>query len=244
MERGFGMRAPSGCSDRGNTPVSKLQPGDIDWRKIFERGLRWFHTGGIFAGLSDTTAETAAEAMSIAKESGAIVSYDLNYRESLWADRGGRDAADEVNRRLIAHADVICGIEKFRAGVDGFSESDLREKAMAMIEKYPNIKMLVTTLRDVLSASRHNFSGVCYADGSVYRAKTYNSVDVLDRVGSGDAFAAGFISCILARESHQTAIEVAAASGVLSMASAGDGSNASRAEIDRLVQSSDQTAVR
>jgi 2-dehydro-3-deoxygluconokinase len=245
MERGFGLRAPSGCSDRGNTPVSKLRPGDIDWRQLFDSdGSRWFHTGGIFAGLSDGTADTAAEAMSIAKECGVIVSYDMNYRESLWAERGGRDAADEVNRKLLQYTDVVFGIEKFRASLEDYSESSFRETASAMTERHSNIKVLVTTLRDVISASRHNLSGVCFADGSLHRAQDYMSVEVLDRVGSGDAFAAGFISCMLSGENYQTAIDIAAASAVLSMASLGDGSNATKAEVERLVKSRDHSALR
>ncbi|HUR97353.1 MAG TPA: sugar kinase [Pyrinomonadaceae bacterium] len=234
MERGFGSRPPTGCSDRGNTAVSKLKPGDVDWKSLFsEKGTRWFHTGGIFAGLSETTAEIAAEAMSAAQESGSIVSYDLNYRESLWAGRGGRDAANELNRRLLSSADVVFGVEKFDAGAAGYSEDNFRNAATEIISRHPNIQILATTLRDVHSASRHTVGGACLA-GDVYTSTFHTNVDVLDRVGSGDAFAAGFIYGMLAGGSMQTAIDLAAASSVLSLASLGDGSSSTLAEIERL----------
>ena len=235
MERGFGARPPTGCSDRGNTAISKLKPGDVDWKGLFSKnGARWFHTGGIFAGLSESTAQVAAEAMSAAKESAAVISYDLNYRESLWSGRGGRDAANDLNRELLKFADVVFGVENFDASVSGYSEDGLRRAADAIISRHPNIQILATTLRDVHAASRHSISGTCVWDGEVYRSIDHENVDVLDRVGSGDAFAAGLIYGMLIGRPMQAAIDLAAASAVLSLASLGDGSSATLTEIERL----------
>jgi 2-dehydro-3-deoxygluconokinase len=244
MERGFGARPPTGCSDRGNTAVSQLKPSEIDWTRIFEtQQVRWFHTGGIFAGLSDTSAETARAAMQAAKAAGTAVSYDLNYRDSLWSHRGGRDAANELNRELLEFADVVFGVENFKASFADYSENEFRRCAGLMLECHPNLTVVATTLRDVKSASRHDLSGVCSVGGEVKKAKDYNDVDVLDRVGSGDAFAAGLIFGLLSGDPH--AIELAAASAVLSLASQGDGSSASSAEIHRLASTSgDSTAIR
>jgi 2-dehydro-3-deoxygluconokinase len=244
MERGFASRPPTGCSDRGNTAISKLDLGEIDWTTIFAQGTRWLHTGGIFAGLSKSTAEVAAESMQAAKESGAIVSYDLNYRESLWSGRGGREAANELNNELLTFADVVFGVEGFETSVTGFSERSMRDAASLMISRHPNIKILATTLRDVRSASQHNFSGACFSGGEVFKSKDHMDVHVLDRVGSGDAFAAGLIHGLLSAESLQTSIDLASASGVLALSSAGDGSSATLREIETLAQGTKSTTVR
>lgn len=244
MERGFGRRPPTGCSDRGNTAVSHLKPGDIDWEGIFARGARLLHTGGIFAGLSETTAGVAAEAMSAAREAGTAVSYDLNYRESLWSGRGGRESANELNRELLANADIVFGVENFKPGLDGYSAEAFESAARTMLEAHPNLKIVATTLRDVHSASRHDLAGVCYVDGGVFRSADYRSVEVLDRVGSGDAFAAGLLYGSLSGRSEQESIELAAASAVLSLSSLGDGSSATVEEIERLIASPDSTALR
>jgi 2-dehydro-3-deoxygluconokinase len=245
MERGFGSRPPTGCSDRGNTAISQLKLGVVDWKSIFnETGVRWFHTGGIFAGLSKTTADVAAEAMRAAKESGTVVSYDLNYRESLWSGRGGRTAANRVNRELLEYADVVFGVEKFDASVSEYSDEAFAKAASAIISRHPNIQVMATTLRDVHSASRHSLGGACFAHGETFTSNNYNDVDVLDRVGSGDAFAAGFIYGMLSGTTLQTAIDLAAASAVLSMASLGDGSSATLAEIKSLASGSVNKTVR
>ena len=245
MERGFGSRPPTGCSDRGNTAVSKLKPGDIDWTDLFERNrTRWFHTGGIFAALSESTADVAAEAMRAAKVSGAAVSFDLNYRESLWSDRGGRDAANKLNGELLGFADVAFGVENFEATVSGYSQDTFRRAASAMQKRYPNLLMLATTLRDVHSASSHSVGGTCFANGEIFKSKDHEAIDVLDRVGSGDAFAAGLIYGILSEEPTQTALELASASAVLALASPGDGSSSTLAEIQKLAEGSGRTAVR
>ena len=245
MERGFGSRPPTGCSDRGNTAVSKLKDGDINLNHLFiENGTRWFHTGGIFAGLSESTASVASEAMRAAKGSGAIVSYDLNYRESLWSERGGRDAANELNHELLKYADVVFGVENFDASFSGYSEDDLRNAADSIFSRHPNIQIMATTLRDVHSASRHSIAGACVAGGQVYRSKDHPNIEVLDRVGSGDAFAAGLIYGMLTGSSMQTSIDLASASAVLSLASLGDGSSATLTEIERLAAGSSRATDR
>jgi 2-dehydro-3-deoxygluconokinase len=245
MERGFGSRPPTGCSDRGNTAVSKLKPGDIDWKNIFvNHGTRWFHTGGIFAGLSDTTAEAAAEAMSAAKDSGAVVSYDLNYRDSLWSDRGGRAAASKLNAKLLKFADVAFGVEDFDPALSRYSDEDFQRAAKVISQKYPNLKILATTLRDIHSASRHSLGGVAFADGQVFKSPDRKDVDVLDRVGSGDAFAAGFIYGLLSDTPIGRSIDLAVASSVLALTSPGDGLSATFGEIERTAGGADSTAVR
>lgn len=245
MERGFGMRPPTGCSDRANTAVSQMKPGDIDWRELFARKrTRWFHTGGIFAGLSHNCADVSREAMRAAKASGAVVSYDLNFRESLWAHRGGRDAANDLNRELLQFADVVFGLEDFRAVYSGYSDDVFRHASEAMFTRHPNLSVAASTLRDVESASMHNLSGVCFSAGEVVKGKDLPGVSVLDRVGSGDAFAAGFIYCILEGKELRHATDIAIASAALSMASQGDGSTATMAEIESLVRSADSAPIR
>jgi len=238
IERGFGLRSPVGCSDRGNTAVSQLKTGDIDWQKIFgESGARWFHTGGIFAGLSETTAEVALEAMQKAKENGVIVSYDLNYRDSLWAERGGRDAANALNQTLLPFVDVVFGVENFQAGFSTYNEEIFAPAAREIVSRFPNLKVIATTLRDVKSASRHDLSAVCFAGEEVFKAVDFADLEVLDRVGSGDAFAAGLIYALLAGKDFKYAVDAGAANSALTLTTPGDGSAATFAEIEKLVHS-------
>ena len=232
MERGFSLRSPTGCSDRGNTAVSQLSSGDLDWNSILG-GARWFHTGGIFAGLSETTIDVAAEAMEIARQRESVVSYDLNYRDSLWADRGGRDAAGIANARLLRFADVTFGVENFDANLSTYDESRFREAAGQMLWKYPNLKLVATTLRAVASASRHDLSGVCFYEGEVYKSADFTNVEVHDRVGSGDAFASGLIYGFLDGGDAQRAIDLAVAAGALALTSPGDSLAVTLAEVER-----------
>lgn len=235
IERGFGLRSPVGCSDRGNTAVSQLKAGDVDWEVIFaDKGARWFHTGGIFAGLSETTPGVALEAMREAKKSGAVVSYDLNYRDSLWSGRGGRDAANALNQKLLPFADVVFGVENFDARLSAYDEENFRLAASELISKFPNLKIAATTLRDVKSASIHNLSAICFAGDEIYKAGDFSDLEVLDRVGSGDAFAAGFIYASLAGKGFQFAVDCGAANAALTLTTSGDGSAATLAEIERL----------
>lgn len=245
IERGFGLRSPVGCSDRGNTAVSQLKPGEIDWAKIFsESGARWFHTGGIFAGLSDTTPLVAHEAMQAARSASAIVSYDLNYRESLWSGRGGRESADKVNSDLLQFADVVFGVKDFDASFSKFDGEAFRSAASKMIDEFPNLKVVATTLRDIRSASRHDLSGACLIDGKVSKARDLSEVDVLDRVGSGDAFAAGLIYGLMAGKESEESVNIGVANAALALASIGDGSSATLAEIEKLARDSSQTLSR
>lgn len=245
IERGFGLRSPNSTFDRGNTAISQLKPGEIDWQKIFdEKGSRWLHTGGVFVGLSETTPDVVLEAAKAAKEQGVIVSYDLNYRASLWQKRGGREAANEINRKVLPFVDVVFGVFDFDSGLERFDEDDFRRAAEKMQQDFPNIKVIVSTLRDVKSASRHSLSGVCYAMGEVFKAKDYLDIDVLDRVGSGDGFAAGFIYGMLEDKGLQYAVDCGAAHGALVMMSVGDNSMSTVEEVEGLINNESLNARR
>jgi 2-dehydro-3-deoxygluconokinase len=234
-ERGFGVRGALGCSDRGQTATSQLRPGDIDWDVIFgEEGSRWFHCGGIFVALSSTTAAVAAEAMTAARRHGTIVSYDLNYRPSLWSDVGGMARAQEVNQELAPLVDVMLGNEEdFTAAlgfqVDGLDPdlSRLDPKRFASMitevtQTYPNISVVATTLRAVRSATRNDWGALCWADGELYEATLRPDLEVYDRVGGGDSFASGLIYGLLAGVDVPTATEYGAAHGALAMSTPGD----------------------
>lgn len=247
IERGFGLRPPDSCFDRGNTAVSQLKTGDIDWRRIFDnKNVRWFHTGGVFTGLSETAPQVALEAVKIAKDNGAIVSYDLNYRASLWKNRGGKAAANDLNREILPIADVVFGVisEDFKPGVAEFDELKFQTAAEKMRGDFPNLQMIVSTLRDVQSASSHSFSAACFAEDSVIVANKYIEASVLDRVGSGDAFVSGFIYALLNGKDLKYAVDLGAAHGVLAMTTAGDNSTATIAEIEHLMRGESSAAKR
>jgi len=236
IERGFGLRPPSSCFDRAHTAVSQLRTGDIDWRKFFvEKGARWFHTGGVFTGLSETTPDAAHEAMQIAKDCGAIVSYDLNYRDSLWKTRGGKEAANKLNRKLLPSADVAFGAFDFDSKLSNFDENEFRRAAEKMTDEFPNLKIIVSTLREVHSASLHDLSGVCFYENQIYKAKDYKNIGVFDRIGSGDAFASGFIYGFLAGKDAKYSLECGAALGALVMTTPGDNSMSTLAEVENLI---------
>jgi len=237
MERGFGIRDPASCFDRKHTAVSQLKKSEINWSTIFEtNGTRVFHTGGVFTGLSISTPEVASEAMLAARAGGSFVSFDLNYRDSLWKNKGGREAANTVNRGLMPLADVVFGAIDFDARLSQFDKEKFRQAAQKMCNAFPDLKIITSTLRDIHSASHHDLSAVCYADGKVFKAKTYENLDVLDRVGSGDAFAAGFIYGLLAGKDFQYSVECGASHAALAMTTPGDNSMATLAEVDSLVQ--------
>ncbi|HEV7893206.1 MAG TPA: sugar kinase [Pyrinomonadaceae bacterium] len=248
-ERGFGVRAALGCSDRGHTAVSQLRPGEIDWEKIFgAEGARWFHTGGIFCALSETTPEVAREAMLAAKRHGTVVSYDLNYRDSLWKSIGGRARAREVNRELAPLVDVMIGNEEDFTACLGYEVEGLDEhhskldvaNFRAMIERavseFPNFKVVATTLRNAKTATVNDWGAVCYHGGELYQSQTREDLEIYDRVGGGDSFASGLIYGFLTERGAQYAVECGAAHGALAMTTPGDTTTATLSEVERVMR--------
>ena len=248
-ERGFGVRGAAGCSDRGHTAVSQLRPGDIDWDQVFaQEGARWFHTGGIFCGLSETTPAVAREAMEAAKKHGTIVSYDLNYRDSLWRSIGGQERAIAVNRELAPFVDVMIGNEEDFTAALGFEVEGLDEQHSKldvdnfrrMIEKavavFPNFKIVATTLRNAKTATINDWGAVCYVGGALYRAPVRENLEILDRVGGGDSFASGLIYGFLTGRGPQWAVDCGAAHGALAMTTPGDTTMATLAEVERVMK--------
>lgn len=246
IERGFGLRPPASCFDRADTAISQLRTGEINWSGIFgkDNGARWFHTGGIFTGLSESTPEVAAEAMRIAGENGAIVSFDLNYRDSLWRTRGGKAAANKINRELLPFVDVVFGVPDFKANLADFNEMVFREAAQKLKNDFPNLRVIASTLRNVKTACRHDLSAAAFINGDVYKAPDYIDVDVLDRVGSGDAFAAGFIYGLLNERDAQFVVNCGAAHAVLTMTTSGDNSQTTLNEVLNLIEGGDAAARR
>jgi 2-dehydro-3-deoxygluconokinase len=257
-ERGFGVRGALGVSDRGNTAASQLRAGEVDWDHLFGTlRARWFHTGGIFAGLSETTPDVIEEAVTAASRHGTVVSYDLNYRPSLWKGLGGVERAREVNRRLATRVDVMLGNEEdFTAclglEVEGVDENLTELEAAsfrAMIERasaeFPNFSVVATTLRAVRSATVNDWSAIAWsrADGFV-EATPRPGLEILDRVGGGDSFASGLIYGLLELGDLQAAVEYGAAHGALAMTTPGDTSTATLAEVQALVAGAGARVVR
>ena len=248
-ERGFGVRAALGVSDRGHTAASQMRPGEVDWDALFGgEGARWLHTGGIFAALSETTAAVAREAMEAARRHGVVVSYDLNYRPSLWAGIGGRERARDVNRDLVALVDVLLGNEEDFTAALGFdvpgSDADLTALDPAgfgrmigdVVAAYPNLGVVATTLRVARTATRNDWGAVCWADGVLHEATRRPDLEVLDRVGGGDSFASGLIFGLLDGRGPAEAVEYGAAHGALAMTTPGDASMAARAEVEAVIR--------
>jgi len=248
-ERGFGIRAALGCSDRGHTAISQMKPGDIDWEEIFGRhGARWFHTGGIFAALSETTPLVAKEAMQAAKKHGAIVSYDLNYRPSLWKSIGGSERAQQVNRELAKYVDVMLGNEEDFSAALGFNVEGLDEHLSKLevdnfrkmieqaVREYPNFKVVATTLRNAKTATLNDWGSVCYFDGQLYQASMRENLEIFDRVGGGDSFASGLVYGFLMGKGPQYAVECGAAHGALAMTTPGDTTMANLSEVERVMK--------
>ncbi len=248
-ERGFGMRAAAGCSDRGHTAISQVKPGDFDWNSIFgsANGARWLHTGGIFAALSESTPVVAAEAMDAARQHGTPVSYDLNYRDSLWKSIGGKTKAQQVNRELVRKVDLLLGNEEDFSAMLGVAikgvgedftelpiagyEEMLREVAAA----YPNLKLIASTLRTAHTASRNTWGAIAlYQDQIVHVPQ--RDIDILDRVGGGDSFASGLIYGLLTGKPIDWALRCGVAHGALAMTTAGDTSMATLAEVERAMK--------
>jgi 2-dehydro-3-deoxygluconokinase len=247
-ERGFGVRGAVGVSDRAQSAASLMKKGDVPWKKIFgQDGVRWFHTGGIFAGLSPTTPEVVIEAMQAARDSGTIVSYDLNYRPSLWRTSGGQAKAQEVNREIAKFVDVMLGNEEDFSAALGFTvpgqndqyrdlqATTYKEMIEAVLSAYPHFKAIATTLRNATTASLNDWGALLYHDGRFYEAASRESLEIYDRVGGGDSFASGLIYGFLAGKDPAACVEYGAAHGALAMTTPGDTSMASLKEVEKLV---------
>jgi len=257
-ERGFGIRGALGCSDRGHTAASQMKKGDVDWEHVFGKlGVRWFHTGGIFAGLSETTPEVVIEAIQAAKKHGTVVSYDLNYRASLWKSIGGKDKAREVNREIARFVDVMIGNEEdFTASlgfeVEGVDESlseldagGFRRMIGSAVKAYPNFKAVATTLRAVKTATVNDWGAIAWMDGKFHQSRPYPNLEIFDRVGGGDSFASGFIYGLMTFGGDaQKAVDAGAAHGALAMTTPGDTSMATLGEVEKIVSGGSARVVR
>lgn len=248
VERGFGVRAALGCSDRGRSAASLMRPGDVDWGRMFGRdGVRWFHCGGIFGGLGEATAALALEAMTEARRHGTVVSFDLNYRPSLWKALGGTDAATAANRSLVEQVDVLLGNEEdFSAAlgfpIDGLDEShtglevdsyrDLHER---VLDAFPHLAVVATSLREAHTATVNDWSGVCSTRDGFVVGPSFTGLEIFDRIGGGDSFASGLIYGLLEGRDIEEALAYGVAHGALAMTTPGDTSMATRAEVERLV---------
>jgi 2-dehydro-3-deoxygluconokinase len=241
-ERGFGVRGALGVSDRGHTAVAGLKPGDVDWHRLFgELGVRCLHTGGIFAALSPSTAAVAEEAMRAARHHGTVVSYDLNYRPSLWQARGGPEAAQAVNRRLAPLVDIMLG-NGFRVPdtgpeLDALGAGNFRAMIADVSGEYDNLAVVATTLRRVRSATLNDWGAVAWSEATGFvEAEPRPGLEILDRVGGGDSFASGLLYGLLELCDLHTAVEYGAAHGALAMTTPGDTSTARLSEVRRLVE--------
>ena len=245
-ERGYGVRAAAGCSDRGHTAISQVKPGDFDWEAIFGpgNGSRWFHTGGIFAALSASTAEVAVEAMDAARKHGTPISYDLNFRDSLWKSIGGKAKAQEVNREIVRKVDLLLGNEedfsamlgvKIKGVSEDFAELPIegyKEMLREVAALYPNLKLVASTLRTAHTASRNAWGAIALYEGEIVHVPQ-RDIDILDRVGGGDSFASGLIYGMLAGKGIDWAVRCGVAHGALAMTTPGDTSMATLAEVER-----------
>lgn len=247
-ERGFGIRGAVGCSDRANTAISQTKPEDFDFDDIFGRqGARWLHTGGIYAALSEQSCETVLAAIKTAKRYGTIVSYDLNYRPSMWSAIGGLEKAREVNKEIAKYVDVMIGNEEDFTACLGFeiegNDANLKELNLDAYKKmineaaktYPNFKAVATTLREVKTATVNDWSAICWADGEIYKAKDYKGLEIMDRVGGGDSFASGLIYGLMTTADIQLAVDYGAAHGALAMTTPGNTTMASRKEVEAVM---------
>jgi 2-dehydro-3-deoxygluconokinase len=240
-DRGFGVRAPVVFYNRANEAAAQLKPGDFDWKAILAEGVRWLHSGGIFAALSETTGEVIIEGMLAAKAAGAVTSFDLNYRAKLWNIWGGQARAQAVIERIVENVDVLVGNEEdlqYGLGIAGpkvAAKSKLDPSVFfGMIDqvtkKYPRIKVVATTLREVHSTNRHSWSAVAWINGQTYQAPTCE-LDVYDRVGGGDGFAAGLFYGLLAGEEPQEAVNLGWAHGALITTFPGDSTMATLEQV-------------
>jgi 2-dehydro-3-deoxygluconokinase len=248
-ERGFGVRGAVGVSDRGHSAASQLKPGDFDWDHIFgELGVRWLHTGGIFAALSDTTPQLVIDCVQKAKQQGTVVSYDLNYRPSLWKSNGGLQRAQAVNQEIARYVDVMIGNEEDFTACLGFTVEGTDEHLLHIdvtafkkmietaVKTFPNFRATATTLRAAKSATVNDWAAIAWMDGKFYESRNYPDLEILDRVGGGDSFASGFIYGLMTTGDPQKAVDYGAAHGALAMTTPGDTSIASKNEVENLMK--------
>jgi 2-dehydro-3-deoxygluconokinase len=256
-EKGFGIRPALGCSDRANSAASQIKPGEVNWEKLFgEEGVRWFHTGGIFAALASNTAEAVIEAVEAAKKYGTVVSYDLNYRASLWKGQGGKDAAQRVNKTIAKYVDVMIGNEEdftvclgFEVeGADEHLTSIKTDSFARMIQKvvdtYPNFRVAATTLRNARTATINDWSAILWYEGKIYESMKRDNLEIYDRVGGGDGFASGLIYGFLEGKGPQAAVEYGAAHGALAMTTPGDTSMARVEEVEAAMKGKGARVIR
>lgn len=247
-ERGFGIRGAVGCSDRANTAISKASPEDFDFDYIFGKlGVRWLHTGGIYAALSEQSCKTVLEAIKTAKKYGTVVSYDLNYRPSMWSAIGGIEKAQEVNKEIAKYVDVMIGNEEDFTACLGFNIEGNDENLQTLnldgykkmineaAKTYPNFKAVATTLREVKTATVNDWSAICWADGQIYKARDYKGLEIMDRVGGGDSFASGLIYGLMTTQDAALAVEYGAAHGALAMTTPGDTTVARKKEVEAIM---------
>jgi len=235
-ERGFGCRAPKAVMDRGHSGPSQMTVDDIDWDAIFASGdVKWFHTGGIFAGLSESSAEVAEVAMRAARAAGVHVSYDLNFRGSLWQSRGGSVSAAALNRKLAIHADTLFGVGPL---IQTTAPSNVPEEVEILMKEtasaFPQLQSIVVGRRSVHSASSHDYAASSWHKGEISHVDGHQSIEVLDRIGSGDAFAAGYISSMIEGAGQTHALQIGCAAAALTMSTPGDAMMVSREEVESL----------
>ncbi len=256
-EKGYGIRPAVGCSDRAWSAASQLKPGDVDWNRIFaEEGVRWFHCGGIFAALSATTSALTIEAMEAAKKYGTIVSYDLNFRASLWKSQGGTEKAIEINRRIAQFVDVMIGNEEDFIAALGMKVEGLDEHLSSLdpenfktmirqaVTQFPNFNVVGTTLRTAKTANINDWSAILYVDGAFHLAQTRENLEIYDRVGGGDGFASGMIYALLEGKTPKDAVEYGAAHGALAMTTPGDTSMATLKEVESAIKAKGARVIR
>ncbi len=256
-EKGFGIRPALGCSDRGYSAASQIKPGEVNWEKLFgEEGVRWFHTGGIFAALASNTAEAVIEAVEIAKKYGTVVSYDLNYRPSLWKSQGGKEACQRVNRNIANYVDVMIGNEEDFTACLGFevegADEDLTHIETASFERmikqvvaqYPNFKVAANTLRKATTASINDWAAILYYQGKLYQSMARDGLEIYDRVGGGDGFASGVAYGFLEGKGPQAAVEYGAAHGALAMSTPGDTSMVRVEEVEAAMKGKGARVIR
>jgi 2-dehydro-3-deoxygluconokinase len=256
-EKGFGVRAALGCSDRGHSAASQIRPGEVNWEKLFgEEGVRWFHTGGIFAALATNTAETVIEAVECARRHGTIVSYDLNYRASLWKAQGGKAGAQRINRTIAPHVDVMLGNEEDFTACLGFEVAGLDEhiseidpanfKTMiaTAVAAFPNFKVVATTLRNAKTATVNDWGAILWAGGQFHEAPLRENLEIYDRVGGGDGFASGLAYAFLEGKGPQAAVEYGAAHGALAMTTPGDTSMVDAVEVEAIMSRKGARVIR